>query len=176
MQTSAIFKNFVNQHQLIEHKLTSRKYTWTNGRHFALLDRFFTSIQWEHQYPASYTSDLTSYGSDHCPIILSVSTNTIFYSPVFRFDPLWLDQPEFVELVSKWWNQFHLDTNHIAKSWNNKLKFIRHKIKGWTRNFYSSKKKKKKNLLARLQELEIILEHKDFTLVEHDDCSLPNRH
>lgn len=169
MHISKLFNNFVNRHQLVEHKLINRKYTWNNGRHFALLDRFFTSMQWEQIYPVSFVTDLSCYGSDHCPLILQISSKLDTVPPIFRFDPLWVEQPEFVELVHKWWNQYPLLSSNIAKSWNAKLKFLRQKIRGWARNFYSQKKKEKRELLARLQALELILECRTLLDDEFED-------
>lgn len=167
--TSTLFNNFVNRHQLIEHKLSNRKYTWSNGNRFALLDRFFTNIPWDQMYPTSFCSDLGKYGSDHCPLVLNISANFDHSSSIFRFDPLWLEQPEFIQLVHKWWGQYPLDPTDIDKSWNAKLKFLRRKIKGWARNFYSSKKKMKQHLLDRLHSLELILEQRNFSPLEHSE-------
>lgn len=141
--TSAKFNRFVSTHQLIEQKLNGRKYTWNNGNRFALLDRFFTSLSWENIYPASSILDLGKYGSDHCPLILQISSKFDSPTKLFRFDPLWLDQPDFILLINKWWHDFPLDNTDIAKSWNAKLKFLRQKIRGWTKNFYSKKKREK---------------------------------
>lgn len=71
--------------------------------------------------------------------------------------------------MHKWWQQYPLDHTDITRSWNAKLKFIRKKIKGWARNFYSSKKKLKQTLLAQLHILEILLEQRDFTPSEYDE-------
>lgn len=169
IQTSSLFNNFINKHQLLEHKLVDRRYTWTNGTYFALLDRFFTSLPWDQLYPTSYTSDLGQYGSDHCPIILHISAKLEKPAPIFRFDPIWLEQPDFVALIQRWWNQYTLQHNDIDRSWNDKLKFLRKKIKGWTRNFYSKKKREKKVLLNRIHELELIFEQRPLTSVEYDE-------
>ena len=57
---SRLFNKFVNTHHLIEHKLHTRKYTWSNGTRFALLDRIFISITWDQKYTSSHIQDLSS--------------------------------------------------------------------------------------------------------------------
>lgn len=44
LKLSRLFNHFINRHHLIECRLNNRKFTWSNGHHFALLDRFFISI------------------------------------------------------------------------------------------------------------------------------------
>ena len=64
IKVSSMFNSFINRHFLVEQKLYSRKYTWSNGRQFALLDRIFTSVDWEHQYPHSQLTDLAPFYSN----------------------------------------------------------------------------------------------------------------
>jgi hypothetical protein len=42
---------------------------------------------------------------------------------------LWLDIPDFQELVFKWWQEFKL-SGDIAKEWHEKMKYMRRKMKG----------------------------------------------
>lgn len=69
----------------VEHTLPNRKFTWSNGRRFAvctssLVDRFFTNSQWDQSYPSSLVQDGSSFGSDHCPIILHTSAHKVPYT------------------------------------------------------------------------------------------------
>lgn len=155
---SRMFNSFINRHNLIEHKLGNRRYTWTNGRHFALLDRVFTSVAWDRHYSSSSIIDLSSYGSDHCPLVLQSSSHSQHAPHSFRFDPSWVEIEEFNRLVGKWWDEFQLDLNDIGNSWNNKLKHMRKRISGWAKNYYGKKKKDKQNLLSRLHHLELVQE------------------
>lgn len=90
MHLSRQFNNFINDNRLLELKLTTRKYTWSNGTKFALLDRILVSITWDHLYPSSHLSDLSSTGSDHCPLLVQTNTTIPISKPIFRFDPLWI--------------------------------------------------------------------------------------
>jgi hypothetical protein len=68
-------------------------------------------------------------------------------SYIFRCDKAWFDILEFNELVFKWWLEFKLSED-IEKSWHEKLKFMRRKIRGWHKNFLGEKRRKKQTLLC----------------------------
>lgn len=63
------FNIFINKHSLVEHTLQTRKFTWSNGRNFPLLDRIFTSLSWNTMYPNSSIQDLHKSGSDNCLLL-----------------------------------------------------------------------------------------------------------
>lgn len=164
--TSSMFNSFISRHSLIEHKLETRKFTWTNGRTYALLDRIFTSLDWDTTYPTSQVQELSSFGSDHCPLLLHTSNTPSSHSHTFRFDSSWIDIDEFNRLIEKWWSEFRLDISNLGFSWNEKLKYMRRKIFGWTKNYYGQKKRDKASLLTQIHNLELIQE--DRPLYSHE--------
>jgi hypothetical protein len=105
-RASARFNAFLDDYNLIEYELSNRKFTWSNERHFALLDRFLCSIQWDSLYNNNIVRDLAKYGSDHCPLMLQTNMANLNASYIFRCDKVWFDIPEFNELVLKWWLEF----------------------------------------------------------------------
>lgn len=56
----------------------------------------------------------------------------------------------------------------IAKSWSNKLKKLRQKIKCWAKNFYGKRKREKTLLQNKLHELQKIKEEREYTQLEED--------
>lgn len=142
---SRFFNDFVQDHLLIEHKLFSRKFTWTNGRQSALLDRIFTSLDCDLSYPDSSISDLSSHLSDHCPLILQTHGHTTSIPKTFKFDPLWLEQEDFLQLLPKWWQESPLKLPDIAHSWNCKLKHVRKGLGVGQRIFMGLEEKKNNN-------------------------------
>lgn len=82
------FNYFIQDRLLVEQKLHTRKYTWNNGTHFALLDRFFYSIDWDLTYPDSTLTNVRSIVSYHCPMILQTNLNHANLKPPFKFDPI----------------------------------------------------------------------------------------
>jgi hypothetical protein len=58
------FNSFINTHQLIDLKMTDRKFTWSNLRKlpsFACLDRFLCTTNWEHEFPYCISKSLPRY-------------------------------------------------------------------------------------------------------------------
>lgn len=163
VKISKMFNNFIHRHNLIEHKLSTRKFTWSSGSNFALLDRFFTSIEWDQKYPTSVVTDLCKNGSDHCPLLLQIPPPHPPSLPPFRLDPLWLDQEDFCTLLVKWWQEFPIQGPDYAHSWVLKIGYIRRKIKGWTKNFYGQKKRTKQAILDKLHSLDILQELRNLT-------------
>lgn len=125
--TSKFFNAFMTRHNLVEHKLANKKFTLSNGRSLPLLDSIFTSFDWNQKYASSYIQDISSFGSDHCPILLHTSNIFQHIQHTFRFDPSWVEVEEFNRLVEKWWDEFHLNIFNLGTSQNDKLKFIRRK-------------------------------------------------
>lgn len=142
---SSRFNDFVNDHHLIELKLPNRKFTWSNGRQQALLDRYLVSLDWIDEYSNYHLLALNAYGSDHTPLLLQLDTSHHKRKPMFKIDPEWLRVEEFQRLIHKWWSEDPLSPLLTGVSWHKKLKKLRKKIQGWAKNFYGDKKKRKKN-------------------------------
>ena len=87
----------------------------------------------------------------------------------FRFDPLWLEQPDFVALVQQWWLESELKLPDIAHSWHKKLKRLKQKITGWARNHYGQQKKLKQSILEQLRNFEVLQEHRPFSAQEYKE-------
>jgi endonuclease/exonuclease/phosphatase family metal-dependent hydrolase len=108
IRASARFNTFLDDYNLIEYESSNRRFTWSNERQFALIDRFLCSIQWDTMYQNSIVRDLAKYGSDHCPLVLQTNTANLKAGYIFRCDKAWFDIPKFNELVLKWWLEFKL--------------------------------------------------------------------
>lgn len=129
VRLSGKFNDFVDDHHLVELKLPHKKFTWISGRNRALLDRYFVTVDWLDQFPEVTVQHLSSYGSDHTPILLSTGS-TCSPNHQFKFDPEWLNNEEFVHLVIKWWNEYPLSSYRLGMSWHHKTKFLKKKIQG----------------------------------------------
>jgi hypothetical protein len=85
--------------------LQNRKFIWTNGTQFALLDRIIGSLQWDNQYKRCTITDLPKCGSDHCLLLLSTNDPSLDNPTIFKFDPAWLEIEEFQDLIRKLWEE-----------------------------------------------------------------------
>lgn len=164
------FNSFIQNADLNEFSLPDRKYTWTNGRHFALLDRFFCTNSFVDIFPHSEVSSVSSYGSDHCPLLLNTTANAALVPPLFRFESTWLKEPDFVQLIIKWWIDSPLSPQgDVAYQWKQKLSSLTRKIRGWAKNHYGAKRKQKQQFLSSLHSLEHI---KESRALSPDELSL----
>ena len=162
VKLSRKFNEFIHDSHLLEYKLQHRQFTWSNGTKFALLDRFFGSPAWDSTYAFCSVQDLAQFGSDHCPLLLNTHTKIHAPKKPFRFDTIWLEDPEFCKLIIKWWGEFPL-YGEIGLSWHRKIKFLTQKMEGWNKNYEGEKRKTKHHTLEQLKQLEILKELRDLT-------------
>jgi hypothetical protein len=81
-----------------------------NSDSFALLDRFFSSLEWNAYFHNSLVKVLPLFQSNHTPLVL--------ISQAFQFK----------ELFTIWWNAYIIISD-FGENWRLKLHSIRKKIK-----------------------------------------------
>jgi hypothetical protein len=77
----------------------------------------------------------------------------------FKFENMWLKHEGFIELVKKWWMSYDfsgLPSFVLAK----KLKALKADLKKWNEEVFGDLRKKKKELLEGIRELELIEENR----------------
>ncbi|KAK9911652.1 hypothetical protein M0R45_035548 [Rubus argutus] len=117
------------------------------------LDRFIFTPEWEELFPNVRQITLARVTSDHCPVQLDTSKLKWGPSP-FRFENSWLRHPEFKEKLKEWWRQ------ETFQGWEGykfmkKLKFLKGKIKHWSREKFGEVGKVKEEVKARLIEIDL---------------------
>jgi len=90
---------------------TKGMYTWKNKRagsgHIVVrLDQFLISSYFLALPNKSYSLILPWEGSDHRPISLMFEPQKIWGPIPLRFNPLWMNRPEFLPSISQIWNQW----------------------------------------------------------------------
>ena len=136
--------------------LLNAEFTWSNLREEAVccrLDRFIFTPEWEELFPNVRQITLARVTSDHCPVQLDTSKLKWGPSP-FRFENSWLRHPEFKEKLKEWWRQ------ETFQGWEGykfmkKLKFLKGKIKHWSREKFGEVGKVKEEVKARLIEIDL---------------------
>lgn len=120
-------------------------------------------------FSQSIVSSLSSFDSDHCPLLFQSSLSSLQVSPPFKFDPEWTNCPDFLTLLAKWWDEFPINPIlEFGAQWKNKMLFLKRKIKGWAKNYYGTKKKQEREALATLLQLEQIKESRPLTMTEFE--------
>eukprot|EP00253_Pinus_taeda_P026765 PITA_26765 len=95
---------------------------------------------------------LPSGGSDHWPISLIVEVQGTPRNKPFRFENFWLDHPNFLEMVKKWWSEPLEVRGSKMFNLQKKLKATKEKIKVWNKTVFG-------NIFQEKAILENKLEH-----------------
>lgn len=133
-----LFNSFISLLDLTEIPLQGRKYTWSNMQTPPLLEKLdwvFTSSSWGLSFPVTSCKALTMETSDHCPMVISISTD-IPKGHVFRFENYWLLKPGFLDLVTQSWPS-PTPTQDKARIITRKFKILRNDLKAWSQSFPS---------------------------------------
>eukprot|EP00253_Pinus_taeda_P001936 PITA_01936 len=107
---SEAFTSFIDNVKLVDILPKSGNFTWNNRRGGEILiasrlDRFLISENIILDGITVESDILPTGGSDHWPISLTVAVQGTLRNKPFRFEKFWLDHPNFLELVEKWWSK-----------------------------------------------------------------------
>jgi hypothetical protein len=125
------FKSVLEDMELKELPLNSRKFTWTSSQNpqthpmMTRIDRAFCTTEWEELFPTANLHTWTSTISDHCPLILQGATAQAKFKG-FRFEFYWLGLHGFQQVVRNAWRKplqaidpirrLHIKLSRIAKA------------------------------------------------------------
>lgn len=88
-----IFNEWVADLALIELHRVGARFTWTNNREDPIrcvLDRVFSSTEWETKFPSCSLTAETCLGSDHCPLVLQSGESYRRIPKRFFFEKQWI--------------------------------------------------------------------------------------
>jgi len=155
-----LFNDWVNQWGLIELKNPCRSFTWTNNQEhpiMALLDRVFSTTDFEAHYPHMGLKSAPRAGSDHVLSVINLGISHIPKPYLFCFEKWWLSQKGFMDLVKANW-EMPCSNQHLLDVWHCKLKRLRKLLKGWSMNVNADLKKRKLELLQKFNILDVFSE------------------
>ena len=95
----------MNLLELKELYLNGRRYTWSNERQMAILekiDHVFVTNEWDEAYPMCFLSALATAVSDHCPLMLDMNVS-ICTKKRFKFESFWTRAEGFLDVVKLAW-------------------------------------------------------------------------
>lgn len=102
----ARFRTTLNRLELKAMYLNGRRYTWSNEREQATLekiDHVLTTNDWDDMHPSSFLGAMGSAISDHCPLLLDLNADWKV-GRRFRFEAFWPKAAGFVETVTAAWH------------------------------------------------------------------------
>ncbi|XP_021971377.1 uncharacterized protein LOC110866539 [Helianthus annuus] len=158
------FNNFIFDVGLNEYNLRCRKFTYSsaNGRKQSKLGRFLVNPGFFNSWPEASVEAVSTFLSDHSPIILkSVSVN--FGPRPFRIFDSWFDIPRFEEVVVKalkkdLWCHRPPDVNLMRK-----LCDLRVDLKDWRDDMLKKSSEEVTLALTDLDNIQSVMEERDLT-------------
>lgn len=149
-----LFRNRIDKCLLMDVGSHGHRYTWkgpcTRGyfRVFERLDRALCNAGWRTLHGEAFVQVLTRVDfSDHHPLLLKLNKSFSHgNNRHFRFESRWLTHPNLKEVIRESWNkeaQIQMALNDLS-----------HVLGEWNKNTFGHIKKRKYNILARLEGIQ----------------------
>ncbi|KAL6206762.1 hypothetical protein ACLB2K_024009 [Fragaria x ananassa] len=165
------FQAMVDTCSLVQIDLKGSPFTWTNGRGLAshiemLLDRCFCSLPWLDSWPVTNCSTLVRHSSDHNPLLVVFEKFASHGAPPFRFQPIWLQHPQFLQMVKSVWSSFNVYgcPQFILQQKLNLLKPI---LKDWNHNTFGNVNLAVDLARAKLEMIQLDISTNGFTKAQY---------
>lgn len=91
-------------------------------------------------------------GLDHYPLLLSLQGESSVSKPPFRFENMWMKDPNFLALIEQWWNEGSFEGSRLF-CFVSKLKFIKRNLLEWNADHFRNIFVTKRELEAQLEDL-----------------------
>lgn len=99
----------LNRLSLFDLGFSGYDFTWNNGQEDEhniqqRIDRGLANAAWCMLFPSAQITHLTAIASDHCPIVLETQNHQPKGRKPFRFENMWLSDPNCATVVDNAWN------------------------------------------------------------------------
>ncbi len=149
------FSDFIEDLNLVDLPLHGGRYTWCNGSinpSMSRIDRVLVSLDWEEHYPDVMQKLLPKPISDRTPIMLEVGGMN-GGKRAFKFENMWLKDPEFVNKVRGWWSSYSFrgTPSYVLSQ---KLKALKEDLKKWNKQVFGDVGLRRQQLECDLQSFD----------------------
>ncbi|XP_025617033.1 uncharacterized protein [Arachis hypogaea] len=143
------FQNCVFDCGLIDLGFVGWPFTWKRGNLVIRLDRALGNLDWQIQFPEACIKHLPMLKSDHAPLCLQLSQNSMGNrrKRPFHFLASWLHHPEFDGMVRNCWK--------FESSWSNSIHNFQRALKDWNNSVFGNISKGKKKFSFDFKALQI---------------------
>eukprot|EP00253_Pinus_taeda_P035656 PITA_35656 len=152
------FKEFIDNTHLVDVYPKQGNFTWNNRRGgenliSSRLDRFLVSENLLLDGRNLESSILPSGGSDHWPISLIIDVPRHPSNKPFRFEKFWIEHPNFLTMVEKWWAEPLAEEGSKMFNLQNRLKHIKLKLKDWNHIVFGNIFQEKAIIEQKLEQI-----------------------
>ncbi|XP_035831953.1 uncharacterized protein LOC118480996 [Helianthus annuus] len=165
------FNTFIFEAGLLEYNMKGRSFTYASadGRKLSKLDRFLVNPAFFNSWPEARVEALSSFLSDHCPIILSSVAKNFGPKPFRVFDS-WIGLACFEEEVVGAIKGSDDVTGPPDVVLMKKLGILRQRLKLWRDDMLAKNSEAVASALSDLEGLEAVLDSRE--LNEEEEWSL----
>ncbi|KAL9659123.1 hypothetical protein QQ045_028214 [Rhodiola kirilowii] len=134
------FKCVLRDCMLTDLRFKGSKYTYSNKRKGenetkVRLGRAIATQQWREKFPNCKVSHLTTYVSDHCPLLVDLDADASRgKSKIFRFEPMWFRHEKLKEFVDNCWSMELSTMSNVS----DKLKELSKRLYKWNANTFGN--------------------------------------
>lgn len=139
----------LNYCSLMDMGFSGPRFSWTNLWYTGELIQESRTGRWQtlpggNFFPNAHVNHLTSVPSDHCPLLLKCNPEKENFAPrPFRFELMWMDHPDFRNLMSTTWDE---GDNILTHS----IRLFTDKVQQWNKDVFGNIFFRRKRVLARL--------------------------
>jgi hypothetical protein len=153
-----LFRDNILALNLVDIKPSNGKFTWNNRRVgdrciAERLDRFLVSYFWVGGLWSSRSEILDWRGSDHWPIKLVISSAQSPQKPPFKFQLMWLRDPNLYGCVAEWWKAGRSAFGSAMYVFAKLLQYVKYQLKRWNRQCFGNIFQAKNEAQAELNDI-----------------------
>ncbi|KAH9736072.1 hypothetical protein KPL71_017960 [Citrus sinensis] len=141
-------------------------FTWNNGRYGEgfveeRLDRFVCSKAWSDRFVDCAASNLDSWTSDHCPVLMVVQERREGmiqrgrHSSRIHYEDMWSSYDGCKEIIKEEWGLYrNWSSENSAQSFRQATKTSMGRLLGWSKREFRKRDRKLEKLKVQLRELK----------------------
>nr|GEV00798.1 RNA-directed DNA polymerase, eukaryota [Tanacetum cinerariifolium] len=153
------FNSFNSNADLVEVPLGGGSFTWCHksATKMSKLDRCLIYDNLMCSCPSISSTSLDRYLSDHRPILIREIHYDYGPTP-FKFFHYWFEIDGLNKLVEDSWKEAHVIDQNAYVKFMKKLRYLKKKIRMWSRLNKESSNSRKRNLKAELADLDLVID------------------
>ena len=156
--SSVLLRDNISALNLVDIKPSNGQFTWNNRRIgdsciAERLERFMVSYFWVGGLWSSKSEILDWRGLDHWPIKLAISSNRPPQKSPFKFQLMWLRDPDLYGCVAEWWRVGRPAFGTAMYIFAKLLQYVKYQLKRWNRYSFGNMFQEKYVAQAKLNDI-----------------------